>query len=118
MANLKNDLLAAAGDEPIEAIVIGRTGWASDDGNLANDYGGDQIPRYLDQPHGKVLRWVDAADWLDYDFNDGYGAPECNAITAWTASRIFFISKYDGSTSLDWVHRHPVEHQPDMPGGG
>lgn len=95
--------------EPIEAVVIGKMGWG--------DYGSEDVPRYAEQPRGKVLMWEEARPFLDYNFNAGYGAPSCNAIYAWTASRVIFVRQYDGSTGIESVPRNPVDCAPSMPGG-
>lgn len=109
-ANLKSWILEASADEPIEAVVIGQMGWG-------DDYNSEDVPRYGEQPKGIVLSWDEAELWVDYDFDDGHGAPGCNAIWAWTASRVIFISQYDGSTRVEWVPRSPVVGEPEMPGG-
>ena len=100
-ANFADDIQGAAGAEPIEGVVIGALGWERD---------GGEAP--------EVLAWEDARSTLDYEYDDGYGAPECHAIYAWTASRVVFVSTYDGSTRVTWVPRNPVAGWPDMPGGG
>lgn len=109
MANLVQWIEEMAGDDPVEAVVIGRLGWG--------DYGKDRVPQYDEQRRGVVLSWTEARPMLDYDFDDGYGAPGCNAITVWTAGKVMFVSQYDGATCLHSVPRHPVAHDPDMPGG-
>ncbi len=98
MPNFKSQILAVAGDEPIEAIVIGRLRWQD----------GKEFPEQY-----TVMQWEDAASILDYDFDDGYGGAECHPITAWTATRVIFVREYDGSTSTDSIPRHPIDHQPD-----
>ena len=109
MSNLKTWILDEAKGEPIEAVVIGELGWG--------DYGADDVPNYAEQPRNKLLTWEEGAPWLDYEFDRGYGAPRCNAVYAWTASRVIFISTYDGSTSPCSVPRNPVATKPDMFGG-
>ena len=109
--NLKQWLLDMADGEPIEAVVIGQMGWG-------DDYRSDGVPDYAAQPRFTVLSWEQAAPWLDYNFDSGYGAPACNAVYAWTASRVIFISQYDGSTTPHWGPRNPAPCEPIMPGGG
>jgi hypothetical protein len=109
MANLRTWIEEAANGEPIEAVVIGEMGWG--------DYGSENVPGYESHPRNKVLAWETAAPLLDYEFSDGYGAPGCEAITAWTKSRVIFVSEYDGSTCPCWVPRNPIDYKPDMPGG-
>ena len=105
----KQDILNEAGDESIEAIVIGEMGWG--------DYGSDGVPNYAAIPKNVVLSWADSQAFLDYDYDAGYGAPRCNKITAWTPTRVIFVSQYDGSTALESVPRNPCNHEPSMPGG-
>lgn len=108
----------AAGEE-IQAVVIGRMGWAHGSGNedMANDYGCEDIPNYVNCPVNKVLSLEEARPWLEYSFDAGYGSPGCQSITAWTPNKVIFISQYDGSTSVESVPRNPVDHEPKMPGG-
>jgi hypothetical protein len=108
-ANLVEWLLAEAAGEPIEAVVIGAMGWA--------DYGSEEVPGYVEKPKGKVLTWEQAKPHLDYDFDDGFGAFGCNALYAWTPSKVMLIVQYDGRTSLRAVPRHPVDVMPEMAGG-
>ncbi|MFA5808728.1 MAG: hypothetical protein WC935_00140 [Thermoleophilia bacterium] len=109
MDNLKAWMLEAADEEPILAVVIGEMGWG--------DYGSDAVPQYQEQRRGEVLSWDEAAPMIDYEFRSGYGAPRCNAIVAWTASKVISISQYDGSTSVFTLPRNPTAHMPGMPGG-
>ena len=95
MANIKDWLVSAASDdgEAIEAIVVG----------------GMHIRGAVALPEeGKVLSAEDGLAILDVEFDAGYGAPECRSMFAWTASKVYFIREYDGSTDLGWVPRHPV----------
>ncbi len=108
MANFKRDILKAAGNEPIIAIVIGDYAWGA--------YG-DQLT-VPDEKRGVVLTWDEAAPMLDYEYDTGLGAPECNAIHAWTADRVILVSEYDGATSLYSIPRNPVPEMPEMAGGG
>lgn len=109
MSNFKQDILEEAGDEKIEAIVIGKMGWG--------DYGKDRVPNYDQMKKNEILSWEEAAPFLDYSYSTGYGAPECNAIVAWTSTRVIYVSQYDGSTSIESVPRNPTAHEPRMPGG-
>lgn len=111
MANLKEWILRCTKDEKIEAVVIGNMGW--------EDYGLEDIPKFAQNKDNwnKVLTWKEAMPLLDYEFDSGYGAPGCQAITVWTPSRVVFVSQYDGATGLNYVPRHPVAHEPTMPGG-
>ena len=109
-SNFKRDILEAANGEPIEAIIIGQFGWGG--------YGDSEPPHVPADKMGVVLTWDEAAPLLDYEYDTGYGAPECNAIEAFTASRILSVSTYDGSSWLTWANRQPTPHMPEMSGGG
>jgi hypothetical protein len=108
MANFKQDILEIAGDEPIEAIVIGEMGWSN--------YNEKGKPNWKDIK-GKLLPWHDAIPYLDYEYDTGFGAPDCQAINAWTASKVIFVIQYDGATMIESVPRNPIPHIPEMPGG-
>jgi hypothetical protein len=102
------DIEDVANGEIIEAVVIGDMGWV--------DYNDPEtVP--IDK-RGKVLSWEDARPLLAFDYDDGYGAPECHAIYAWTFTRVIFVSMYDGSTAINAIPRFPVDCMPTMPGGG
>lgn len=109
---------AAAG--PIEAVVIGGFGWSSIGED--NPYGEERIKRERTPPvRGKVLDWATAKPMLDYTYDYGFGAPEwpeCDAVWAWSADRVVFVSAYDGSTAVEWLPRNPTEGAPGMYGGG
>ena len=85
--------------ESIEAVVIFG----------ASDYDSRYIKNYEYQKpiHGKPISWEIAKPLLDYDFDNGYGAQECNDIYIWTKDYVFYIKEYDGSTCLDWIPRNP-----------
>ena len=108
MSKFSQDILEVAGDEVIEAIVIGNMGWG--------DYNSEGKPNYQ-EIIGKVLSWQEALQYLDYEYNDGFGAPDCHAVTAWTANKVIFVWQYDGSTGVTSVPRNPIAHMPEMPGG-
>jgi hypothetical protein len=111
------DIERAAG-EPIEAIVIGAFGWGNIDDEPGEAYGeGDSrgVPR---EKRGVVLSWDEARPLLDYEYTRGYGAPDCHAIMAWSASWVLVVGTYDGSTWLSSTPRNPVADEPKMVGGG
>ena len=110
MANLKQWIEEMADGEPIEGVVIGEMGWGS--------YRSDEVPGYDEMPKGIVLTWEEAAPLLDYNFDCGYGAPRCQAVYAWTPTRVIAIGQYDGSTWPYWIPRHPQDVMPIMQGGG
>ncbi len=109
MSNLVQWIEDEANGEAIEGVVIGSMGWGN--------YNKEKIPRYDSIPKGVVLPWEEAKKWINYEFSSGYGAPQCNAIYAWTQSCVIFIVQYDGSTSPYSVPRHPTACMPGMPGG-
>ena len=97
--------------EPIEAVIIGEMGW--DDynkpGGLPDDY---------KAKIGKVMTLDDAMPYLAYEFDSGYGAPNCTAIAVYTRTWIVSVSQYDGSTSPFKIPRNPIDgFIPEMPGG-
>jgi hypothetical protein len=111
MANLLEWIAELSDGESVEGVVIGGGGWSVDmDG---------RIPTWAmqDAKRNKLLTFEEAKPLLDYEFNSGYGAPECNAITVWTKSWVIAVSQYDGSTSPFRLPRNPIDHVPDMPGG-
>ena len=99
MVNFAEQILREAGEEAIEAIVIGARGWSSLDENAP------------------VLNWEEAMPQLDYDYDSDYGGMDCHAIWAWTATRVLFVWQYDGMTGLTSVPRNPQSGNPDAPGG-
>ncbi len=105
---LKDWIEQEAAGEIVVAVVIGEMGWG--------EYNSDNVPNYAAQPRGKVLTWQEAVPWISYPFSSGYGAPQCNAITAWTKSWVIGVAQYDGSTSPFKMPRDPVDHMPIMPG--
>jgi hypothetical protein len=102
------DIEQTAG-ESIEAIVIGPFGW--------DGYAEDRIERATAAQRGVVLSWEEARPMLDYHYSTGFGAPECDAIRAWTASKILWVTQYDGATYIDSAPRNPLPEMPTMPGG-
>lgn len=102
MSTMREWLLVEAGGEAIEAVVIGPKGWERD---------------VIEDWQNKVLTWDAAAPLLSYEFDSGFGSPQCHAVTAWTKSWVIGVSQYDGSTDSFRMPRHPVDHQPVMPGG-
>ena len=107
---LKKWILSVAENEEIEGIVLGEMDW--DD-----DYESEEIQSYKKYPKNKLLSWEEALPFISYEFCSGYGAPGCQAITAWTKSKVIFVSQYDGSTRIEFVPRNPCDCEPEMPGG-
>ena len=109
MSNFRDDILAVAGDEPIEAVVIGGSGWGG-------DYGMEPWEHTVPY-RGRVLAWDVAAPLLDREYSTGFGAPGCPAIYAWTIASVLFVTQYDGATGICKVPRNPEPCEPEMPGG-
>lgn len=108
-SNLVKWITEEAKGEPIEGVVIGEMGWG--------DYGSESVPGYSEQPRNKLISWDEAKKYLDYEFDSGFGAAECNAIYAWTTSRVLYVSQYDGATAINSLPRNPADCKPEMPGG-
>lgn len=104
---LAKQIKRAAKGRPITACVIGAYGW---DGYMESDAG---LPN---QDRGVVLTWEQARPQLEYVMDTSFGAPECNAVYAWTEERVIFVCEYDGATGVVWVPRYPVECAPVMGG--
>jgi hypothetical protein len=106
-----------AAPESIQAVIIGPFGW-SDDINEAEPFGSDEIERPTPARRGVKLTWDEARPMLNYEYHRGYGSPGCDAIWAYTPTRIIFVWKYDGATGLSAVPRDPHDGVPEMYGGG
>lgn len=103
MKVLRADIEAAAGEEAIEAVVIGELPWRYDDGGDCLD------ARFIpgDARRGEVLTWAEAAPLLGYKYDTDYGAQDCPELFVWTASRVIYVHEYDGATSMRSVPRNP-----------
>jgi hypothetical protein len=108
MSNFKDEILEAANGEPIIAIVIEGKEW----------YYSVKLRPNSTSVSGKVITWEEAAMLLDYEYSQEYGGVDCNAITAWTETRVIFVGCYDGSSWLTSVLRNPTPHIPEWVGGG
>lgn len=93
----------------IEAIVFGEMGW--------HGYNEEAFAIPGPIPKGVLLTLEQAMPWLNIEFDAGFGSPGCPAMYAWTSRRVYFVTQYDGATSLDWVPRDPTATIPIMPGG-
>lgn len=110
MSNFCNDILDAVNGEAIEYIVIGVMGWG--------DHGSEAIPGYSNIPKGELLTWNEAVNYLDFDYDNGFGVPGCMSIFAWTESRVLFVDQYNGATSVCTIPRNPIDVMPQIFGGG
>lgn len=108
MATLQDWILEMAGSEEIEAVVLGYVGAPT-----ITTAGGKQP----NAPLGVLLTWEQALPWLQYKFDDGFGAVECHSVYAWTPTKVIAIEQYDGSTSPFAIPRNPTACFPMMPGG-
>ena len=54
------------------------------------------------------LDWEDVEEFLDYEYDDGFGSAECDAIYIWTENYLVGVSEYDGATSIVGYPRNPV----------
>lgn len=64
---------------------------------------------------GKILLWKDMRHLLDYPYNDGFGSMDCHDIVAWTPTKVIYIHEYDGSTSINYIPRNPIDYLMWMP---
>lgn len=103
--SFKDDILAQTGGEKIEAIVI-----SCDEYNLDSEYPESNRRFIATKPHhGNLHTWDFLAEFLDYDYDSGYGGRDCHGIVAWTKNRIIFVHEYDGATSVRWLPRNPMD---------
>jgi len=109
MPTLKQWIEGLSDGQLIEAVVIGEMGWG--------DYKSETVPNYVNQPRGVVLTWEQALPWISYGFEEGVGAPGCNAVHAWTKEWIISVLRFDGLTEPFRIPRHPMMILPEMPGG-
>lgn len=100
----------AAKGETIEAITLASTGWERSDEDRYS------ARRKAPSKFGELLSWDEARPMLDYDYARGFGGEDCDAIWAWTESRVIFVHEYDGATSVNWLPRHPQVGSPSMSG--
>lgn len=99
MANLVEWFEQLAGEETIEAAVIG------DDHYVKMEF---ETLEHV----GKLLTWAQARPLLDKDFDNGYGTPRCPPVIAWTATQILSVWEYDGATGPQSLPRNPVACTP------
>lgn len=96
-------------DEKIEAVIFGKWGW--------DGYG---MPEdIVEPPYGAILSESEAEKYMNgWSFHGGYGMPSCFASYIYTKNNVYFISQYDGLTSIESVPRNPTTGEiPEMPGG-
>ena len=88
----------AANGETIEAVIAGARGWSG-------------------SPTPKVMTWADARPIFDYEYDHGFGAPDCHAVHVWTETQVIFVSQYDGMTNVETIPRSPTPGPVRMFGG-
>ena len=111
---------ACGGADKIEAIVVGSFGWEyklSDRGAYGFDRNASR-KLFPVSRKAKPQKWEDVRSYLNYNYDRGYGSPECHAIYAYTTDRVVLVSTYDGSTYLMSIPRNPGNYRPEMVGGG
>lgn len=92
-----NDILEAAGKEPIEAVsVSSRRGSIWGEGDSDHNLG----------PY--PVSWEDAFPVLNYKYDTGYGGQDCHDVWVWTPTRVLFVHEYDGATWISSAPRAPV----------
>jgi hypothetical protein len=99
MANIRKWLedVEKTSGEPIEAIVAGKP-W--------------QFHAKPTHDENIVLSRDTGLAKLDQEFDNGLGGAVCYFMYAWTATRVYFISTFDGSSWLMSVPRHPIDCNP------
>lgn len=98
MPNFKEDLLEVIRDEAVVGVQIrgsrGGCNWSSRDA--------------IDHPFGdNVVPWEEAAQYLDYEYDSGYGGQDCHDVYIWTPTRVISVWEYDGSTWPYSIPRNP-----------
>ena len=102
MTTFMDDILAEAGQETIEAIVI-----HSKDGKIDN-YFIKNLDRDIPIELCNVPLTVEQAlPLLNYTYDTGYGSQDCHDVYVYTATRVIYVHEYDGSTWLESVPRNP-----------
>ncbi len=107
MSNFKQDIINAVVDvKDIEAVLI-----LSPLDIIYNfeTHTSSPDPRDKNVIIGVPLTWEQAAPMLDYEYSAGYGSMDCHNIEIFTKDLVYYINEYDGSTSIYYVNRHPVD---------
>ena len=107
MANFWNDICEHAKDlnEPIEAVEIT---------SLIESYYSWWVDSTMDKRDMAVENVLNiplspdqAREYLNYEYDVGFGSRDCHNIYAWTKSYVLYVHGYDGSTSITYVKRNP-----------
>lgn len=107
------DLERVARPDIIETVLIESFGWG---GCEDEPFEGDDGLSYNESPEqheacqfrGVPTPWEVIRPFLDYEYHDGFGAPECHLLQAWTPNKILYIHEYDGSTTVCYLKRNPA----------
>ncbi len=67
---------------------------------------------------GPVIRCTLTEDQMRVRFDDGFGGVEGRPFTAWTATRVYFPTDYDGAESVASAPRNPCDEPTQHVGGG
>lgn len=110
------DLEQAAAPDIIETVLIEGFGWGGCEDGPQNDGDPEDGLSYKETPEmheacqfrGIPTSWEVIRPFLDYEYDDGFGAPECHTLQAWTPNKILYIHEYDGSTTVCYVQRNPI----------
>lgn len=57
------------------------------------------------------------AEWLDAQFDAGFGGPEGAHFTVWTRRRVYFPTCYDGAEGVGSIARNPDSQPTEHIGG-
>ena len=95
------------GAENIESVIVGVFGWGYGDepdheAYRFEDSGRKPIPQGL---KFKPQPWAAMRDYLDYNYDSGFGSADCHAVLVYTEHIIVSVYEYDGSTQfvlVDW----------------
>lgn len=109
MSNLRNTLeeMEKLFGEKIEDMVVGQHY------KRESKYTGNDKPL---TDENIIISRARGLKKIDQEYDSGYGGADCFPLYAWTKSRVFFISEYDGSTCVSYVPRNPVIIAPEFSG--
>ncbi|WP_150122126.1 hypothetical protein [Sulfitobacter sp. HI0129] len=108
MAVISDWIENIAGDETIEAVVIGP--------HYRDRFNSDKDENFNAAPLNKVISWEVAKPFLSYEYVNGYGGADCHPVFVWTATKIITITEYDGLTGPTWLPRNPIDIEPGFDG--
>lgn len=106
MATIAKWIEEFAGDENIEAVVVGKH---------YSDHDWNDEP-FNQVPIGVVMSWDEAKPFLTYEFDSGYNGADCHPVYVWTKTKIIMIHEYDGAVWPATVPRNPMDIVPEFGG--